>query len=236
MAYQVKLSVFEGPLDLLLFLIKKNEVNIYDIPIADITQQYMEYIKMMKILDLEVAGEFMLMAATLMRIKVQMMLPVPESEEEEIEDPRTRLVERLLEYQRYKEASETLGKNEEKQRQRFHRVLFSKEERPEAGYNWEENLSLFDLLDALQQVLMQRSKIEYYEVQLDEISMEERMAYVLEMCEKHSRILFTDMLQETGSRMFLVITFLAILELARRHQILLFQANPFKEIWVSAAQ
>src|SRR4030042_830004 len=128
MSYQVKLQVFEGPLDLLLFLIKKNEIDIYDIPIAVITQQYLEYLEMMKNLDLDVAGEFLLMAATLLLIKSKMLLPTPEEQpaegEQEEEDPRAELVRRLLEYQRFKEAAQQLVKGPLLDREVFVRSFF----------------------------------------------------------------------------------------------------------------
>ena len=130
MPYRVQLDEFEGPLDLLLFLIKKNEVEIYDIPIAEITKQYLEYVALLEIMDLENAGEFVLMAATLIRIKAQMLLPKPELEDEEVEDPREELVQRLLEYQRYKEVAGNLSDFEFKQRDYYpnSNVYFNPEE------------------------------------------------------------------------------------------------------------
>jgi len=151
MSYKVKLEIFEGPMDLLLHLIKKNEVDIYDIPIATITAQYMEYVEMMKTLNLEIAGEFLLMAATLIYIKSKMLLPFSEdegsSEDEELGDPRQELVRRLLEYQRYKDAAAQL-----EQTRILQRDVFTKGQMPMDGL--EEgglvNLSLFDLMEALQ--------------------------------------------------------------------------------------
>ncbi len=124
MSYKIKLPVFEGPFDLLLFLIKKNEVDIYDIPIAEITHQYLQYLEMMQLLDLDIAGEFIEMVATLMLIKVRMLLPQPQPGlDEEIEDPRAKLVAQLLEYKQFKEASFSLADLETKQRRYFSRAV-----------------------------------------------------------------------------------------------------------------
>ena len=127
-AYEVKLERFEGPLDLLLHLIQRDEIDIYDIPIARITQQYLTYIELMRLLDLDVAGEFLVMAATLMRIKAKMLLPTPAPGEEEEIDPRDELVQRLLEYRQFKEASTTLKSREEKRRLEYERGMVPGEE------------------------------------------------------------------------------------------------------------
>ena len=148
----VKLARFEGPLDLLLHLIKRDEIDIYDIPIAHITQQYLAYIELMRALDLEVAGEFLVMAATLMRIKAKMLLPLPAvGEEEEEGDPREELVQRLIEYRQFKEAAETLKSSEGERRLLFERGMVPGED--EAGPLPLAPATLFDLLDALNRVM-----------------------------------------------------------------------------------
>src|SRR5262245_11315877 len=157
MAYRVKLRTFEGPLDLLLFLIKKEEVDIYDIPIAEITRQYLEYLEILTLLDLESAGDFILVAATLIRIKAQLLLPRnPEEQEEEEEDPRQELVRRLLEYQQYKEVALQLGQFEFRERDYFglgfRNYDFSDE--PPDYSEISGQVSLFDLMAAFKRVLM----------------------------------------------------------------------------------
>ncbi|MEP7029097.1 MAG: segregation/condensation protein A, partial [Candidatus Eisenbacteria bacterium] len=150
-AYEVKLERFEGPLDLLLHLIQRDEIDIYDIPIARITQQYLSYIELMRLLDLDVAGEFLVMAATLMRVKARMLLPTPPRGEEEEIDPRVELVQRLLEYRQFKEASSTLKSREEHRRLEYERGMVPGDE--EAGPLPLAPATLFHLLDALNRVL-----------------------------------------------------------------------------------
>ena len=151
MGYAIKLERFEGPLDLLLHLIQRDEVDIYDIPIANITRQYLEYIELMRMLDLEIAGEFLVMAATLMRIKAKMLLPTPPPGEEEEIDPRDELVQRLLEYRQFKEASATLKDREERRRLSYERGRVPDDE--DTGPLPLAPATLFHLLDALNRVL-----------------------------------------------------------------------------------
>jgi segregation and condensation protein A len=159
MPYRVQLQNFEGPLDLLLFLIKKNEVDIYDIPIAEITQQYLAFLQVIEFFDLENAGEFILMAATLMRIKAQMLLPRPALEDEEIEDPRQELVQRLLEYQKYKEVAEELADFENRQKGFYPRSYFdfdldendNNDSREDAAP--ERDVTLYDLMAAFIEII-----------------------------------------------------------------------------------
>src|SRR5437762_7957769 len=163
----VSLEIFEGPLDLLLYLIRKNDLDIYDIPIADITQEYLSYLDLIKELNLEMAGEFLVMASTLMQIKAQMLLPSPEGDEAEGPDPRTELINKLLEYQRYKEAASMLTVYNEKAKDVFYRQvppLFSEEELVLSA-------SVFDLLGAFQHILEEAPK-EVEQILRDEIPLE----------------------------------------------------------------
>lgn len=233
MNYRVKLPVFEGPLDLLLFLIRKEEVDIYDIPIAQITREYLDYIEIMRELDLDIASEFILMAATLMRIKVQMMLPRPPVEDEKLEDPREGLVKSLLEYQRYKEASERLSEFEQQARQHFYRQIFDKEGLSEEDLANIVEVSLFDLMEALKRVLDSMPKKGYHDIQREPVSVEEQMKYILTMLIKRGKVVFTELLGEIRERIVIVITFLALLELVKEKAILLYQLHPFQEIWIS---
>jgi len=231
--YTVHLEVFEGPLDLLLHLIKKNKLSITDIPIALITEQYLEYLKLMKVLNLDIAGEYLLMAATLLHIKSRLLLPVSsegEGEEEEA-DPRAELIRRLLEYQKYKEASLELEKRPLLDRDVFTRTVLQAKEEPE-----EERfeVSLFELLEAFRQVL-ERVKIEsVHEVALETITLEEKIQEILSFLQKEQRsMVFHTLFPEQASRRMIVVTFLAILELVKMKAIRIFQAAPFETIRVS---
>lgn len=184
-----KLPRFEGPLDLLLHLIKRDEIDIYDIPIAHITKQYLETLELMRALDLDVAGEFLVMAATLMRIKAKMLLPLPRSDEEEDEgDPREELVQRLLEYRLYKEASESLKSQEGERRGLFERGMVPTED--DAGPLPLASATLFDLLEALNRVLARRPERVVYEVRTDVYDIEDKMSFIARTVAEDGRLRF----------------------------------------------
>jgi len=230
--YTVRLEMFEGPLDLLLHLIQKNEMDIFNIPIALITEQYLEYLKWMKTLNLDIAGDYLLMASTLLHIKSRMLLPQPPvEEEEEGEDPRDELVRRLLEYQKYKMAATELLQRPMLDRDVFIRLTSTEEEAPE-----EEKIeaNLFDLIDALRKAL-ERSTVEsFHEVTLDRLSVEDKVQEILLLLQKEKRSLpFHLLFPEQASRRVIVITFLAILELVKAKWIRVFQAAPFETIRIS---
>ena len=228
MEYKVKLEKFEGPLDLLLFLIKKEEINIYDIPIAKITEQYLEYIRILEFLNLELAGEFLVMAATLMRIKARMLLPRQPDEVEEEADPRIDLVQALLEYQRYKEASTQLEAMEYQRRLLFVRPeAVSGEEPPDL----EITFNLFDLICAFKKVL-ERAEVRYLEVKPEEISLEERIEFLKEKIDKAEVVAFADLFDSASTRLDLVVTFLALLEILRLGLATVKQTRTFGEIWI----
>ena len=234
MSYRVKLPVFEGPLDLLLFLIRKEEVDIYDIPIAKITKEYLEYIELMRELDLELASEFIYMASLLMRIKVQMMLPKsPVENGEEIDDPRSDLVRSLLEYQRYKEASEQLGDMERRFQQRFPRKFIHVDGLSEEDLENYAEVSLFDLMEALKKVLDTMPKRRYYDIRRESFTVEERIQFVHSILKERGKMLFTDLLGHDRERAIVIVTFLAILEMAKSKKVVLYQYRTFQEIWVS---
>ena len=234
MAYRVKLRNFEGPLDLLLFLIKKNEVDIYDIPISEITRQYLEYVEIIKLLDLDGASEFILLAATLIRIKAKMLLPRPELEDEdEIVDPRFELVTRLLEYKRFKEVAHKLADFEERRRQIYNRGSVEEFEPTEEPFDLGENVNLFTLIATFKQVLDRLPKVTYHEVIDIKISMEEQIDYVLEQLAVAKSISFYDLMMQIGDRLRIVVTFIALLELVKRGEIKLRQSVPFGEIWIA---
>ncbi len=231
--YTVRLEGFEGPLDLLLHLIRKNELDIMDIPIALITEQYLDYLKLMKELNLDVAGDYLLMASTLLHIKSKMLLPASAEEEEEGgEDPRAELVRRLLEYQKFKEAAGDLDRRPLKGRDIFVRVVPPDLQEPQEDGKTE--VSLFDLLEALRQVLARVKPENVHEVMLEPITVEQRVQEILSLLQQEKRsIAFHHLFRERVSRRMIVVTFLAILELVKLKQIRVFQVAPFETIRLS---
>lgn len=230
--YTVRLEMFEGPLDLLLHLIQKNELEIFNIPIALITEQYLEYLKFMKTLNLDIAGEYLLMASTLLHIKSKMLLPQPSGEEgEEGEDPREELIRRLLEYQKYKMAGTELVKRPMLDRDVFIRLAPEQKEEPE-----EERIEvkLFDLIEAFRKVLERAGEESFHEVILDRLSVEDKVQEILLLLKKENRSLpFHLLFPEQASRRVIVVTFLAILELVKMKWIRVFQVAPFETIRIS---
>lgn len=234
MTPRVQLEIFEGPLDLLLHLIKKNEVSITDIPIATITEQYLATLEVMQTLNLDVAGEFLVMAATLIHIKSRMLLPVTDTEEDEEEeaDPRAELVRRLLEYQRFKDAADQLERRELLTRDVFVRSAAPAEETPAPGFR---ELSVFELLTALKRVLDRLPKDVVHEVLLEKITVREKMTLLLDQLRAQGKILFESLFAEVKSRMEVVVTFLAMLELVKVRAIRIFQEEATGPIQIEAA-
>jgi len=232
-SYKVRLENFEGPLDLLLHLIRQQEVDIYDIPIAEITRQYLEYVDLMRELDLEVAGEFILMAATLIQIKVRMLLPRETSDEEgEEEDPRAELVRQLLDYQRFKEVSEDLGEKEDNRRRLFTRSYFEWEKQYEEKEIVLKDLTLFDLLTAFKSALDNAPKIDSHTVTTVVVTIEDQIKYIEEKLEAKDRIPFGELMAEFKERIVIIVTFMAILHLIRDNKIRVQQASIFSEIYI----
>ena len=242
--YSIKLPVFEGPLDLLLHLIKENKVDIYDIPIALITHQYLEYIEMMKELDLDIAGEFLLMAATLIHIKSRMLLPVEEVTGEEPEDPRFELVQRLIEYQAFKEASLALRERENEWSNIFHRKgrYETKEKKNDGLLEGAEpiegggeldlfDLSLFDLLGAFKN-LLDKAPPEVANITRETLTVKDRISFIVERLEKQDAIQFEELFQGKGSRTYLIVTFVALLEVLRLGLARAYQERDFGAIWI----
>ena len=230
--YTFRLEGFEGPLDLLLHLIQKNELDILNIPIALITEQYLEYLQLMKVLNLDVAGEYLLMASTLLHIKSKMLLPKSSEKEEEEEDPREELIRRLLEYQKYKQAGGELEKRPMLDRDVFIRLMPAEpEEVPE-----EERIevNLLELLEAFRQVLERVKTETVHEVILEHLSVEDKIQEILMLLERENRSLtFHRLFPEQASRRVVIITLLAILELVKMKRIRIFQLAPFETIRVS---
>ena len=235
-SYDIQLENFEGPLDLLLHLIKKNEMDIYDIPMAMITRQYLAILDAMKTLNLDVAGEFLLMAATLLHIKSKMLLPkiVEEEVEEEEEDPRAELVRRLLEYQKYKEVSQTLESKPQLGRDLFARVAPEPEvlEESEAGF---VAVGLFDLLAALQDVLKESPEEFVHEVSMEQLSITDRINVILTRLQGQESVAFGDLFSDGIKRNELIVTFLALLELVKLRMVRFMQNTRHGTIWLFPA-
>lgn len=230
--YKVVLPAFEGPLDLLLYLIQKQELDIYDIPIAQITGQYLEYLGMMELLDLEIAGEFLVMTATLMEIKSKMLLPPEQTPEV---DPRTELVNRLLEYQKFKEVALRLEQMESLRRDFVSRApttLSSFEGEVASQEEWWD-LSLYDLMKGMRNVLdsmVSKTSQAVREVMEELVTVEGRIQWILEMLVHKPVVYLSQLLKKTGGRMEIVATVLAGLELSKASQVRLKQDELFGEV------
>lgn len=245
MSLEFKLQVFEGPLDLLLHLLDKNKVSIYDIPIVEITNQYMEYIRQMREADLNIMSEFMVMAATLLDIKSRMLLPADETEDEEAEDPRAELVQQLLEYKLYKCMAFEL-----KDRQVDAARVFYKEptipdevaayQPPVDTQELVADLSLNQLNDIFKSVLKrQKDKIDpirskFGEIKKEEVSMEDKMVYLTDYATSHRFFSFRQLLENQATRLEIIVTFLAILELMKAGTITISQEHTFDDIKIES--
>ncbi len=226
--YRVRLEAFDGPVDLLLYLIKKEEVSIYDIPIARITEQYLEYLRLMEELDIAVAGEFLVMAATLIHIKTKMLLPrdpFAEAAGEEFEDPRQELVDRLLEHQRYRTAADFLY-----QRRVLEGEVFTRPVPEDEKSNSEISAGVFDLLTAFRDAMLRAQALAEIEIARDEVTLAQKLAEVQAMLETRETIDVRELFELAGSRRELVITFLAVLELVKELKVRVFQAEAFGDI------
>jgi segregation and condensation protein A len=233
-APRIRLPEFEGPLDLLLYLIKKNEVDIHDIPIAPITRQYMEYLDLMKELNLDVAGEFMVMAATLIHIKSKMLVPVNPTEaegDEETEDPRDELVRRLLEFQRYKEAAGLLHQKREIRAATWIRPDTALPAFDDAGEEMLE-AGLYDLIGAFKELLERRKALLAHEVEHEGKSVEQRMEELLALLREGQSLEFLELFAREETKAGMILTFLALLELIRLKRIKVYQRGLFGPIRV----
>jgi segregation and condensation protein A len=231
-ALEVFLEAFEGPLDLLLYLIRKENLDILDIPIAEVTRQYTDYIGLMQTMRLELAAEYLVMAAMLAEIKSRLLLPRPAGDAEDEDDPRAELVRRLQEYERYKQAAEDLS-----ELPRMGRDVFQADADPgeQKVLRLPPEVDLQDLIAAFQDVVKRASMYEHHHVQLESLSVRERMSAVLNTIQANRFTGFTDLFTVEEGRMGVVVTFLAVLELTKESLIELTQAEPFAPIHVKAA-
>ena len=237
--YKVELEVFEGPLDLLLYLIRKDEVDIYDIPIERITTQYMEYLNLMRMLDLNIAGEFIVMAATLMMIKSRMLLPEDEREdlpdEEDEIDPRWELVRQLVEYKKFKDAASHLQERETFQENAFQHGGGVILEPDDQGLVLQD-ISVFDLISAFHEVLKRAAEEELGEIFAERFTVAEKIDAILERVASGESVGFTELFDRMTSRQEIVCTFLALLELIRLRQVNVKQKRRFEEIAIQAVE
>lgn len=245
MGIPIKLQVFEGPLDLLMHLIEKNKIDIYDIPIVEITSQYMEYIKAMEEEDLNIVSEFLLMAATLLDIKCRMLLPKEVNEEGEEEDPRQELIDQLLQYKMYKFMSYELRDRQ----MEGERILYKSPTVPEEVTKYEEPVDLDQLLNGLtltrlhsifkdvmkkQTDKMDPIRSQFGKIEREEVSLPEKLEYVEEYARMHKQFSFRELLLQQKSKMHLVVTFLAILELMKVGAVIIKQEFTFDDIWITS--
>ncbi len=232
-AYTVELEAFQGPLDLLIHLIKKNEVNIYDIPISLITAQYLEYIDLMQELDLDVAGEFLVMAATLIHIKSRMLLPRPDpSQDDEEDDPRKALVDRLLEYQKYKIAGNLLHERETLRSAQWQRPDQAVADIAGEKVEPEVEVDLFSLMAAFKAVLDRAKTRPTVHIPDAQVSIEDRIAQLLGRLSESQACGFEELFEDAHSKPALIVTFLALLEMIRLKIVRVFQAGMFGAIRV----
>ncbi|MGD1048419.1 MAG: segregation/condensation protein A [Candidatus Krumholzibacteriaceae bacterium] len=230
MTYQVRLMQFEGPLDLLLHLIRRDKINIYDIPISDITREYLAYIEIMQELELEVAGEFFVMAATLMRIKSQMLLPRHEGFEEEEVDPREELVRNLIEYRKFKEAATCFAEKEEDRRRVFPRPVVRPPE--DEAVEEQAEVTFFDLVEALQGVFKNLQHQAIYRVVPDSVTVEQKIETIRGNLERRSELLFTELFDVGFTKIEIVVTFLALLEMIKLGELVARQMGHGADIWL----
>jgi segregation and condensation protein A len=231
-ALEVFLETFQGPLDLLLYLIRKQNLDILDIPIAEITRQYMAYVEIMRQVKLELAAEYLVMAATLAEIKSRLLLPRPAEMPEEEADPRAELVRRLQEYERFRLAAENIDRLPRLGRE-IHLVVV--ESKHEARTRPQPNVTLTDLMDAFRQVLARAELYRHHRVRLEPLSVRERMTVILTRINAENFTSFESLFDPKEGRLGLVVTFLAVLELIKEALIVIVQQEPFDPIHVKAA-
>ena len=246
MAISVKLEVFEGPLDLLLHLIEKNKIDVYDIPIVIVTEQYLDYIKQMETEDMNIMSEFLVMAATLLDIKCRMLLPKEVNEEGEEEDPRAELVQKLLEYKMYKYMSFELRDRQVDAAKSWYKKPMLPKEVEEYRYpiDYEEllgDVNLAKLHEIFKSVMRrQEDKIDpirstFGKIEKDEINLEEKQSFIEEYVKNHKYFSFRGLLEKQGSKMEIIVTFLAVLEMMKQGMISIEQEGAFADIMITSS-
>jgi len=229
--YKIKLDQFEGPLDLLLFFIKRDELNIYDIPISRITSEFLEYVNLIKLMDLEVAGDFILMASTLMHIKVRMLLPREVDEKGEEIDPRADLIKALLEYKKYKEVAEDLNFMESNQRKVSYRGNFSEDEM-ESPPEYDillKNITIYDLAKAFKKAIEGLKPQVVHEIKKINVSIDEQIQFIIDKIIEKGEIHFLSLVHGMKEKIRIVITFVALLELTKMEKIRIKESPDFND-------
>jgi segregation and condensation protein A len=232
MDYQVELDTFRGPLDLLLFLVKRHEVDIRDIPIAKVAEQFLEYLRVIEMIDVERAGDFLVMAATLMEIKSKMLLPHDEEAAEDEADPRGDLVRQLMEYKKFKEAVAMLDVQAERQLARVPRQSVDVATAPDPAQQPLQAVELWDLVSAFGRLMRETLALQPQQIVVDETPVQVYQDRILEMLQQQPRLAFAEVFTPPRSRARLVGIFLALLELIKRRQIVAEQSAAFGEIWL----
>ena len=235
MEYKVELEIFRGPLDLLLFLVKRNEVDICDIPIAKIAAQFQEYLNLLKLIDVEFAGDFLVMAATLMEIKSRMLLPRPEELEAEEDDPRLELVRQLLEYKRFKEAAHLLEQQAERQMTRLPRIPAETVTPMDPSTQPLRQVELWDLVSAFGRLMRETSATQPRQIIMDETPIDVHMEMILRRLAEQPQLPFKDIFTPPHTRGRLLGIFLAVLELIKAKKVEARQDDAFSEIWITPA-
>ncbi len=236
--YKIHLNSFEGPLDLLLFFIKRDEIDIYDIPISRITKEFIDYLHLLEQLDLEAAGEFILMAATLMQIKVKMLLPRVVDEKGEEIDPRADLVKALLEYKRYKEMSEELSFMEANQRNYMYRGNYDSDAK-ETPPDYEvllKNISIYDLIKAFKKVLMDKPAEPVHQIKKWNVTIDEQMEYVTSRLKEKRELSFLELMIDMRDRIKIVVTFIAMLEMVKAGTVGLRESSILNDFTIYATE
>ncbi|MCM8831261.1 MAG: segregation/condensation protein A [Candidatus Omnitrophica bacterium] len=227
---KIRLEIFEGPLDLLLYLIKKEHINIYDIPIVKVVEQYLEYLELMKMIDINIASEYLVMAATLINIKSKMLLPQPPQQEQQPqEDPREELVRRLLEYQKFKEAAEFLKDKEAQRHKYITRPALQPHDSNEILYI---EASIFDLISAFKSALKEVPKDLFFEIIKDEFTVDQKIHDILHLLLVKDKITLDELFSQAKSKIEIVVIFLAILELIKIREIICVQEKLFGPILI----
>jgi len=231
MDYQIKIENFEGPMDLLLFFIQRDHLNIYDIPIAHIASEFLGYMNLMDTMNIELGGEFVYMASLLMKIKVQVLLPVSENDNKEIEDPRMPLVQRLLEYQQFKEIGGHLVEKYNEHLTHYtkgHEIVYDNSSRKRDKLL--KNVNLFSLASIFQELILKLPDINPYELRHEPINLDEQIYFLEGQFKTDDRLLFHHLMPHMKTRLCIVVTFMAILEMLRTNQISIEQNQPFGEL------
>ncbi len=238
MSYQIKLEQFEGPLDLLLFFIHRDKINIYDIPISNITREFLEYTKMMGLLRIDMGGEFILMASMLMQIKAKMLLPQSGNIEDEggILDPRTDLVQKLIEYKQFKESAESFQYIHEMhalKHVRGQEISFTEQQEDMTVYV--QDVSLFNLISMFRELIQNQPEVNPYELQQEEVNVNEQVELIRSFFSAKKKFYFSELGKFLTSKLKIVVTFMALLEMLKNGEIDILQKTPFSKMQILKA-